>query len=197
MGAPGIVMRGRLTGWSIVAIALLMSCARQREPAERALAEIHAIVVRASPDAAKYVPAELMRTQQEIDALELSFGRQEYAAVLSAAPQALEDARHLAAVAAARKRDVLQGLAEDWSRLAPTLPEAMTGLRGRIDSLAKLPRTAAGFDAAAARDELQVDEALWSKAQAAFATGNLNEAVSTAKTLETALAELAGKLPRA
>jgi hypothetical protein len=87
-------------------------------------------------------------------------------------------------------------LDEEWSGLAARLPEYLTTIQGRIEFLAgKSSRKAAeGVDLGAARHSLAEASELWSKAQAAFAAGNMSEAVTTAKSLENRLGTLGGSL---
>lgn len=185
----------RLVACGLVAVIALAACSRQMEPAERAIADIHATVAASARDAAKYLPEQLARVQMSLAGLELSFNRHDYSAVLAAAPSVMHDARSLAAATAARKREVVHGLDEEWTALAASLPDTIGVLRGRIDSLDRRPRSAPGIDLPAVRRQLLLDESLWSKAQAAFATGNLDEAVSTSRTLKGALSDLAAELP--
>jgi hypothetical protein len=55
-------------------------------------------------------------------------------------------------------------------------------------------KMAAGIDLAAAKSGLSDATSLWSKAQAAFASGNLDEAVSTAKDVKAKIDALAASL---
>jgi hypothetical protein len=72
----------------------------------------------------------------------------------------------------------------------------MTAIQNRIDLLSKksAKKLAAGLDLDAARASLRDAGSLWSKAQAAFATGNLDEAVTIAKSLKINLEGLASTL---
>jgi len=72
----------------------------------------------------------------------------------------------------------------------------MTAIQSRIDLLGKKSskNLTAGIDLDAARASLSSAASLWSKAQAAFATGNLTEAVTTAKTVSSNLEGLASTL---
>jgi hypothetical protein len=99
-------------------------------------------------------------------------------------------------VAEAKKADLTRALGEEWSGLSARLPGYMTTIQSRIEFLAKKSnrKVAAGIDLDAARGSLSEDSSVWSKAQAAFATGNLGEAVTTAKSLETSLEGLASTL---
>ncbi len=186
-------MRSGSRSCSVAVLIGLGACSRQMEPAERALGDVHAVVAATAADAGRYVPDELVRVQQELDGLDVAFRQHQYAAVLGAAPGVMTDAQRLAAAAAARKSDVTRALEAQWSAQAASLPDSLAALEARVDALGRRARPPA-LDLAAARIELRSDESLWSKAQAAFATGNLTEAVTTAKNLAAALAALAAKL---
>src|SRR5882762_10433841 len=149
-----------------------------------------------APRTAKYVPDQLTDVRRELGDLKATFDRQDYAAVLKAAPAVMERAQALKSAAAAKKADLTQALGEEWSGLASRLPGYLTAIQSRIEFLARKSsrKMAAGIDLDAARGSLSEDSSVWSKAQAAFATGNLGEAVTTAKGLETSLEGLASTL---
>lgn len=194
-GAPGIVVGSAARPWSVAAlIGIAAACAQQMEPAERALGGIHAVMASTAVDAGRYLPDEVVRVQHELDDLDLKFGQHEYAAVLAGAPRVMTDAQSLATAAAAGKRKATQAMEAEWATQAAALPEALAALETRLDSRGKRLRPAHGIDLAAARTELRGDESLWSKAQAAFATGNLSEALTISHGLSMALANLAAKL---
>jgi hypothetical protein len=182
--------------WVAFAALLLASCASQMEPAQHAISNIEAALAAAAPGAAKYVPDQLTDVRRELDDLKATFDRQEYAAVLEAAPAVLKRAQGLESASAAKNAELTQALADEWSTLAARLPGYMTSIQSRIEFLARRSnrKMAAEFDLDAARGSLSEDLSVWSKAQAAFATGNLSEAVSTAKGLENRLEVLAGTL---
>jgi hypothetical protein len=182
--------------WIAFAALLLTACASQMEPAQRSISDIEAALSTAASDAAKYVPDQLTDVRRELGDLKATFDRQDYAAVLKAAPAVMERTQGLASQAKAKKAELTQALGEEWSGLAARLPGYMTTIQSRIELLAKKSsrKMAAGIDLDAARGSLSEDSSAWSKAQAAFATGNLGEAVTTAKSLESSLEGLASTL---
>jgi hypothetical protein len=184
------------SGWIAFAALLLAACTSQMEPAQRSISDIEAALSTAASDAAKYVPDQLTDVRRELGDLKATFDRQDYAGVLKAAPAVMERAQALASAAEAKKADLTRVLGEEWSGLSARLPGYMTTIQSRIEFLAKKSnrKVAAGIDLDAARGSLSEDSSVWSKAQAAFATGNLGEAVTTAKSLETSLEGLASTL---
>lgn len=186
---------GRLNLVFLVAV-LLVACAGQKEPAEKLLGEIHATVTAASTEAAKYIPDQLASVQTQLGALKASFDKQDYAAVVSGAPAVLSAAQSLATDAAAKKDEVLKALNDRWTALAGSVPGYLTAVQNRMDFLAKKAnkKAAAGIDLDGAKSALSDAMAAWSKAQAAFATGNMDEAVTTAQDVNSKTQAIASSL---
>jgi hypothetical protein len=179
-----------------MAAIILAACAGQKEPAQKLLADIESTVTAASTEAAKYVPDQLADVQSKLGALKASFDKQDYPAVVMAGPAVLSAAQGLATAAAAKKDEVLKALNDQWTSLSGSLPGAVTAIQNRIDLLSKKSskKMAAGIDLAAAKSGLSDTSSLWSKAQAAFASGNLDEAVNTAKDVKAKVDALAASL---
>lgn len=186
---------GHLGVLSLMAI-VLAACAGQKEPAEKLIGEIQATVTAASTEAAKYIPEQLMSVQTQLSALKASLDKKDYAAVVSGAPAVLTAARSLATAAAEKKDDALRVLTDKWTALAGSVPGYLTAIQSRIDFLAKKAnkKAAAGIDLDGAKSALSDAMSLWSKAQAAFATGNLDEAVNTAQDVKSKVEPLASRV---
>jgi hypothetical protein len=188
----------RISRYALISMAaiILAACAGQKEPAQKLIGEIESTVTAASTEAAKYVPDQLAEVQAKRDALKASFAKQDFAAVVTQGPAVLSAAQGLATAAAAKKDEILKTLNDEWTVLAASLPEEVTAIQGRIDLLSKKSgkKPAAGIDLDAAKAGLTDATSLWSKAQAAFAAGTLEEAVSTAKAVKTKIDALATAL---
>lgn len=181
---------------SALLMLVLAACAGQKQPAGKLIADIQATVTAASGEAAKYVPDQLMDVQTKLGALEASYDRQDYAAVVSGAPAVLAAARSLATAAAAKKDEVLKALNDKWTGLAGSVPGYITAAQKRMEFLGmkSSKKAAAGIDLDAAKTALSDASSLWSKAQAAFASGNMEEAVSTAQAVEDKVEAVAATL---
>jgi hypothetical protein len=186
---------GRYFLISLAAI-ILAACAGQKEPAQKLISDIEASVTAASTEAAKYVPDQLADVQSKLGALKASFDKRDYAAVVTGGPAVLSAAQGLATAAAAKKDEVLKALNDTWTRLADSVPGEITAIQNRIDLLGKKSskKLAAGIDLAAAKSGLSDASSLWSKAQAAFAGGNMDEAVKAATDVKTKVDALAASL---
>ena len=179
-----------------VLLALLGACSNQREPAQRMMQDIETTLGGVAEDAAKYVPGELTGVQMKLDDLKTAYDAQDYKAVLARGPAILAEAKGLAADTAAKKSEIAKDQSDQWRSLSAAVPALFTAVQTRLDLLSqkKNRKMAAGIDLDAAKSALSDATSEWSKAQGAFGNGNMNEAVSTAKDVETKLQTLAGTL---
>jgi hypothetical protein len=185
----------RVGHYAVISMAaiILAACAGQRGPAQKLIAEIEATVTAASTEAAKYVPDQLADVQGKLADLKASYDGKDYAGVMTVGPPVLSAAQGLATAAAAKKDEVLKALNDEWTGLAGTLPGEITAIQSRIELLSKKSskKLAAGIDLDATRAGVENATSLWSKAQAAFAAANLDEAVRTAKDVKAKVTALA------
>jgi hypothetical protein len=188
----------RVSHYALISMAVIImaACAGQKQPAQKLIGDIQSTVAAASTEAAKYVPDQLADVQSKLGELKASFDKQDYAAVVTGAPAVLSAAQNLATAAAAKKDEILKALNDQWTGLAGTLPAAVTAVQNRIELLSKKSskKLAAGIDLDAAKAGVGDAASLWSKAQAAFAAGNLDEAVSTATEVKAKVEALAASL---
>jgi hypothetical protein len=187
-------------------VIALSACSGQKDDAQSLVWEITATVSAAAPEAAKYVPGQLNDIQAKLTDLRASFDKRDYAEVMSAAPAVLAAAQSLATAAAAKKDQILKAQNDAWTNLAAVLPDEVTALQNRVDQLhSKKPAkkaavgapkgtpsaTPSGGDLAAVDAAMADITSLWSKAQATFAGGNLDEAVATANEVKSKVDALA------
>jgi len=188
----------RVSRYAVISMAaiILAACASQKEPAQKLIGDVEATVAAASTEAAKYVPDQLADVQAKLAGLKESFDKQDYAAVVTGGPAVLTAAQGLATAAAAKKDEVLKALNDEWTGLSSALPGDVTAIQTRIDELSKKSnkKQAKGIDLDAAKAGAGDATSLWSKAQAAFAAGNLDEAVSTEKDVKAKVEALAATL---
>jgi hypothetical protein len=177
-------------------LALLGACTNQREPAQHMMQDIETTIGGVSEDAAKYVPGELTGVQMKLDDLKTAYTAQDYKAVLARGPAVLDEAKRLAADAAAKKSEIAHNQSDQWTSLSAAVPALFTAVQARLDLLSqkKNRKMAAGIDLDAAKSALSEATSEWSKAQGAFGNGNMNEAVSVAQDVDTKLQALAGTL---
>jgi hypothetical protein len=177
-------------------LGLLAGCVGQQEPAQKLLGDIAASMHAVSADAEANVPDQYAEVQRQIAELQATFDREDYTAVIANAPAVLAAAQGLGPAVAARKAAVLAQLNGEWSHVAAVLPDEFERIEHRIDFLAAPQNRSAamGVDLRAAQVSVRDAVALWSKGQAAYAAGNLQEAVQTAHTVQARADELAASL---
>jgi len=193
--------RTRFVLAAILAIAVA-GCSGRKDAAQSLLWEIVATVTAAEPEAAKYIPDQLTEVQAKLKDVRTSFDKGDYDGVIAAAPAVLVEAQSLATAAAAKKDEILKVQNDTWADLVSVLPDEVTALQNHVDQLnnskkpiRKSPKGApSGVDAAQAGVSMTDITFLWSKAQAAFAAGNLDEAVATAKDVKSRVDALANSL---
>jgi hypothetical protein len=194
--------KNKTVGFLAVAAALLLgACANQMEPAKQAIAGIDSAVSAASADAGKYIPDQLASVQAKVADLKAAFDKKDYKAVLAGAPAILSEAQGLLGAAAMKKEEVVKAMSGEWTTLAASLPGLVSAVSSRVAVLSKSKHPPAGVDLAAATSASADATSLWSKAQAAFSAGNVEEAVTAARDVkakaEAAAAALKLKLPGA
>jgi hypothetical protein len=178
MKSPQSIVNYLLVG---VAALLFAACSTQMEPAKKAIDDISSSVQAASADADQYIPDQVAEVKRKLADLNASFDMKDYAAVLAGAPALLTEAKGLAAAAAAKRDEVMKALAAQWTELSASVPPLVTSVKTRVDALSKARRVPKGVDLAAAKSGLGDATVLWDKAQAAFQSNHVVDAVTAAK----------------
>jgi hypothetical protein len=170
-------------------------CANQKEPAQKAIAGIEAAVAAAGADAQSLIPDALKAVNDQLADLKAKFDKQDYAAVLAAAPAVLTQAqglvaakdtamREAAAKAAAAQQAAEEALKASWATLAAAVPDAIAAVDSHVTMLMKskkLPANVTKDALAAAQTGLADAKSLWTQATGAQSTGKWDEAVASAQ----------------
>jgi hypothetical protein len=190
-----INLRPSARPWLGSVALVLVACSPQKEPAGKMISDIQA-AVSAAPDAANYAPDQLADVQEKLGSLKAAFDKKDYKGVVKDGPPVLSEAQGLESAATAKKDLIDRGFKEQWSALANSVPGNAGAIQSRIDFLSKKEnkKLASGVDLSEARSSLSDAEARWTKAQDSYGQGNLEEAVTIAKTVQGKLTALAASM---
>ena len=173
--------------WMGVVLALLnllgiAACTdTQMEPARQAIAEIEGAMNAAGTEPRKFVPHLVSDIDSQVAVLKSRFEREDYAAVLQAAPPVLAAAKELPLAAAARRDKLHATLRQDWDRLTAVVPAEIEAVRAELDRAARGTPLPAGLTPAALESMREgIDDArgLWERAVAEQAANRPEEAVT-------------------
>jgi hypothetical protein len=175
-------------------MTLFVACASQLQPAKDALANINTTLDSVSADAQKYVPDQFAQAKAKVAELTASFQKEDYAAVVAGAPAVLAQVNGLAGAAAAKKDEMAKALGDEWKDIAASVPQSLSAAQTRIAAVSKTKHVPKDVDLGAAKSKLADATSAWDKAQAAFKSGNVADAVAAAKEAKGSLALAAAAL---
>src|SRR5687768_14027080 len=110
----------------LATVVLMTGCASQKEPAEKAVAQVEASLAQFRDDAEKYAAEELKSTQESIDKLKAELAAQNYKAVVMQTPTVATTVASLKDTVAKKKADAEEMLAaaqQEWNELNASVPE--------------------------------------------------------------------------
>lgn len=166
----------------VLSAAGLAACNTDKAPADAAIRAGEQAIQAAADEAGRYVPGKLQEAQASLAAAKEKFVQGRYEEALAAGTALAGQAKDLADAAAAKKDE----LTKAWSDLSSSLPRTVASLTAKIEELGKARRLPKGLDAARlteAKEGLAGIALAWEEASAAFAAGNLAEAVGRASGL--------------
>lgn len=164
----------------VLAVAvLLVGCGADKGPAEQAIKAAEDAFNAAKAEAVKYVPDQAKAVESAIAAVKDKFSKNDYKAALTEAGAIPGKVKEMTAAASAKKEE----LTKAWGSLSEGLPKVVEAIQSRVDILSKskkLPAnmTAGKFEQAKAGLDAMKQE--WGKAQEAFKSANLTDALAKA-----------------
>ena len=181
------------------AAALLTACANQKEPAENAVKQVEAALSAFKADAQQYAAQELKVVEDSIDRLKTQLANKDYKTVIMQTPNVASSVAELKSTVAKKKveaEEVLAAAQQEWTELSASVPEMVTKLQAKVDSLAKSRRVPQGLDKAsfeAAKQEFEALKTSWAEAGAEFSSGMVADAVRRARAAKAKGEELMQK----
>lgn len=184
----------RSTSWiccALLAIALIVAgCGgAQKEATQAAINAAQSALTAAQAEAGKYVPDQLQAAQATLQSAKDALAKGDYQAALSAAQDAANKAKDLAAAAAAKKDE----WTKTWTEMSASMPRSLDEVKAKLDAYSHGAHMPAGMDKSKLADAKTQYEQLkqsWADASASATQGNLGAAMSKVSAIKDLLAHL-------
>lgn len=177
----------------VLLAAMVVACARDKEPAEAAIKAAGQAIDQIRGEASRYAPDQLKQLEDALKSAQDAFAKKDYKAALDAASTLSAKAQDVAKAAAAKKAE----LTKSWEDLNAGIPQMMDALKSRLDILSKAKKLPAGLD----KDQLAAltsgyDEAAkqFQAAKDAAGGGDLNKAIEAGQAIKQKGMEMAAAL---
>jgi hypothetical protein len=194
-------MRSLSPRWIIVVAALLaVACANQKEPAEKALAQVESAITAVKDDAGKYASSDLQGVEATLSDLKDKLGKGDYKSVLADVPKltaAVDSLKQTVANKKAEAEAAMAAATTEWNSLSADVPKMVDAIQSRVDILGKskkLPKNVSQEAFDAAKSGLDSMKATWADASSAFTSGDPVGAVAKANAVKQQGSEVLQKL---
>jgi Skp family chaperone for outer membrane proteins len=191
----------RMTNILAVLLAVgLTACANQKEPAEKAVAQVEASLAQFRADAEQYATDELKGVDESITRLKQELANKNYKSVVMQTPTVASTVAALKDTVARKKAEAEEMLAAaqaEWTELNASVPDMVSKLQAKMDSLAKSRRMPKGLDKAgfeAVKQDFENLKSSWAEAGAEFSSGMAADAVRRARAAKAKAEELMQKI---
>ncbi|HEY8052337.1 MAG TPA: hypothetical protein VIE42_05980 [Steroidobacteraceae bacterium] len=186
------------SAWLLASLAalIMVGCAGQKEPAEKALASAQSALANIHDTAQKYAPDQLQAVETQLAGVKDSLAKGDYKGVLAAAPALGTAISGLKDTADAKQKDTeaAASQAKDaWGPLSTDTPNMVAAIQSRVDILSKSHHLPAGVTKdglAAAKSGLDAMKAGWTDASNAAASGDFTTAVGKAQAIKAQAADI-------
>jgi len=186
------------SAWLLASLAalVLIGCAGQKEPAEKAIAGAEAALAAIHDMAQKYAPDQLQAVETQLAGVKDSFTKGDYQGVLSAVPALNTAINGLKDTADSKAKDAEVAAAqakEAWGPLSTEVPGMVAAIQSRVGVLSKSHHLPAGVTkdgVASAKSGLEQMQAAWGDATNAATSGDFTTAVSKAQAVKAQAADI-------
>src|SRR5579863_784379 len=186
------------SAWLLASLAalVLVGCAGQKEPAEKALASAQSALATIHDAAQKYAPDQLQAVETQLAGVKDSLAKGDYKGVLAAAPALSTAISTLKDTAEGKQKDAEAATAQAkdaWGPLSTDVPNMVTAIQSRVDVLSKshhLPKGVSKDGLASAKSGLDAMKSAWSDASNAATSGDFTTAVSKAQAVKAQAADI-------
>ena len=186
------------SAWLLASLAalVLVGCASQKEPAEKAIAGAESALAAIHDTAQKYAPDQLQAVETQLAGVKDSLTKGDYKGVLAAAPALTSAISGLKDTAEGKQKDAEAAAAQAkdaWGPLSTEVPNMVTAIQSRVGILSKSHHLPAGVTKdglASAKSGLDAMKTAWSDASNAATSGDFTTAVSKAQDVKAQAADI-------
>jgi hypothetical protein len=186
------------SAWLLASLAalIMVGCAGQKEPAEKALAGAQSALSAIHDAAQKYAPDQLQAVETQLAGVKDSLAKGDYKGVLAAAPGLNTAISGLKDTADAKQKDAEAAAAQAkdaWGPLSTDVPNMVAAIQSRVDVLSKSHHLPAGVSKdglASAKSGLDSMKAAWGDAANAASSGDFTTAVGKAQAVKAQAADI-------
>jgi hypothetical protein len=186
------------SAWLLASLAalIMVGCAGQKEPAEKALAGAQSALGAIHDAAQKYAPDQLQAVETQLAGVKDSLAKGDYKGVLAAAPGLNTAISGLKDTADAKQKDAEAAAAQAkdaWGPLSTDVPNMVAAIQSRVDVLSKSHHLPAGVSKdglASAKSGLDSMKAAWGDAANAASSGDFTTAVGKAQAVKAQAADI-------
>ncbi|MFZ1037635.1 MAG: hypothetical protein WAU61_01620 [Smithella sp.] len=176
-----------------VSAFFLISCSRDKEPADLAIKAAETAINATKAEAVKMVPDQIKSLDDSLAAAKEKFAKGEYKAALDEATLLPIKAKGVMAAAKVKKEELIK----KWTETSQDLPKMIEDVQGKVDALSKLKRLPAKlkkntFEEAKAGLASAKDE--WTKAQESFKNEKFTDAINVAGSVKDKVINIMGAL---
>ncbi len=186
---------------ALTAITLVLgACANQKEPAEKAVAQVESALAEFRTDAEKFAAEELKSVDESVAKLKANLAKKDYKAVVTGAPSVSSSVTSLKDTVAKAKIDaetVAAAAQAEWGELNTSVPQLVEAIQSRVDTLTKSRKLPKELDKATfetLKTDFEAVKADWSSATAEFTAGAASDAVRKARAARVKAEEIHAKL---
>ena len=176
-----------------VSAFFLISCSRDKEPADLAIKAAETAINATKAEAVKMVPDQIKSLDDSLASAKEKFAKGEYKAALDEATLLPIKAKGVMAAAKVKKEELIK----KWTETSQDLPKMIEDVQGKVDALSKLKRLPAKlkkntFEEAKAGLASAKDE--WTKAQESFKNEKFTDAINVAGSVKDKVINIMGAL---
>ena len=176
-----------------VSAFFLISCSRDKEPADLAIKAAETAINATKAEAVKMVPDQVKSLDDSLASAKEKFAKGEYKAALDEATLLPIKAKGVMAAAKVKKEELIK----KWTETSQDLPKMIEDVQGKVDALSKLKRLPAKlkkntFEEAKAGLASAKDE--WTKAQESFKNEKFTDAINVAGSVKDKVINIMGAL---